>query len=194
MPAGTANGMIFTVATIWPLSTAACWATVATVIAGSTALMASISALSTVNTPADTACRFTRPVAAAFASIFAKASPSTILSAARSSERSSGSSTAAITSVMPAARSTAISSALSMCALRKRRSPVVRACARTAPSASASATGPNLTPLRLSRCCPIRATAAPGSPRPTPQPQSRRGWPRRCSGQSVRGCARWLRR
>ena len=60
----TANGMIFTVATIWPASTAAYSATVAMVIAGSTRLIASISARSTVKTPAVTACRLTRPVAA----------------------------------------------------------------------------------------------------------------------------------
>ncbi len=94
--AGTANGMIFTVATMSPRARGVYGATVATVIASSIALAAAIAAASSSTTPAGAACRFARPVCARSTVTPAPASAAARAAAAASSSSSPGSSRAPI--------------------------------------------------------------------------------------------------
>ena len=145
---GAAKGMIFTVATICPASTGAKAGRVATVTLSSIRFSASMRSTSGTNRPCVSANRFTRPVKAAPTVMFCPFSAAAIRAAAASSPTSSGPSLAAVTVVKLASRSAAMSSALRIRPFLKLTEPRRTECARMAPSASRSGSGPkNMTSL-----------------------------------------------
>ena len=161
VPSDVANGMILTVATMSPSSTARCSGKVATVIASSTALSRSIAAASMMASPAASANRLTRPVNGAAQRTCAPAKRFASRRAASFSPTSPPSRRAAMTRFTPA------------CASMRRRSGVTRspflraipsvrtAWARITPSASSTDTGPNF----ILRGFPSAAASCAARPR-----------------------------